>query len=63
MKKKTANRPKLVAKATTFAALKVGLRKNSSRSTGSGDAPLDQHERDAERRAATTKSATIHQVP
>ena len=35
MKKKTAKRPKLVANATALALLKAGIRKYSSRSTGS----------------------------
>ena len=37
MKKKTEKTERFVAKATTFAAEKVGLRKNSSLTTGSGD--------------------------
>ena len=44
MKKKTEKTERFVAKATTFAAVKVGLRRNSSLSTGSGDAPLDEDE-------------------
>ena len=48
MKKKTEKTERFVAKATTFAAVKVGMRKNSSLSTGSGDAPLDQDEGDGE---------------
>ena len=48
MKKKTEKTERFVAKATTFAAVKVGLRKNSSFSTGSGDLPLDQDEGDDE---------------
>ena len=44
MKKKTANRPKLVAKATAVAPVKARRRKNSSRSNGIGRPPLDDDE-------------------
>ncbi len=47
MKKKTAKSPKLVAKATAFAALKVGQAEELERQRpGRGLAPLDHDERD-----------------
>ena len=48
MKKKTEKTERFVAKATTFAAEKVGLRKNSSLTTGSGDLRSISDEREDE---------------
>ncbi len=62
MKKKTEKTARLVAKATTFAAAKVGLRRNSIFSTGSGDLRSISTNA-AVRRAASTKRPSIHHVP
>ena len=62
MKKKTEKTERFVAKATTFAAVKVGLWKNSSLTTGSGD--LRSIRTNATTRTAErTKSPSIHHVP
>ena len=62
MKKKTANRPKLVAKATAVALLKVGRRKNSSRRTGSA-LRFSITTNATKATAAVANSNSIHQVP
>ena len=62
MKKKTEKTERLVAKATTFAAVKVGLRKNSSLSTGSGTR-RSMRTKATTRTAARTNSPSIHHVP
>ena len=61
MKKKTEKTERFVAKATTFAAEKVGLPKNSSLTTGSRD--LRSITTNATTRTAPrTKSPSIHHV-
>lgn len=62
MKKKIANRPKLVAKATRLAIVKAGRRKNSSRSTGSRLRRSIATKASAAR-AEAASSSTIHQAP
>jgi len=62
VKKKTEKTERLVAKATMFAAANVGLRRNSSLSTGSGDL-RSITTKATTRTAARTKSPSIHHVP
>ena len=62
MKKKTEKTERFVAKATMFAAVKVGLRKNPSLSTGIGNALLDQDE-DHDQHGPAAKRRSIHHVP
>ena len=62
MKKNTAKSPKLVAKPTTVAPLKVGMRKNSRRRTGSRAAALDHDERRPRRPQRPRRAVATHHV-